>query len=741
MRTWSLWRELDEPEKPLTYTDYDSTGTMKDAISRHGNSVYEELSHEGKRICEKLFKLITGKGPDNRGLRYPLQLKSIRSAVGTTDEQLSEVINKFRDPSISFLTPAYNVSVDDSSIIDLSHESLMHLWDRLKNWIDEEANSVQMYLRLSEASELYQQGKATLLKQPDLQLAIDWREKNKPSLSWAQKYNPAFERAIVYLRTSEKEFLETEDRKIRRQRWSLRKVKFISSILGGLVLLISLAMAGALISRISAQKRYRAEKLQKEEVAAQKKMADEFATLAIHKSIESDSLATAAAQKEIQERSMKETAQKQVYIAKNESQRAELTARAAVEQQNETGRLRMISLAKSMSLRSLQIPVQNDLQALLAYQAYLFNKKNNGSSNDADIYQGLYNVAKSNGSPNYKAFTGQEGNVKDVAFIPGKKEFFTSGSDGRVLRWNLSNREQSYQVVYSDSEIFGVLDVSPDAEWLACGGESAAIKMIPINGSEIAYDLKGHTGEIKSLVFSFDGKYLYSAALDGKVLKWDLSAKTSVDLATGLLEITSIDLSSNNKYIAGVGVDGKALIWNPEETKDNFRIESAGKTIKTLKFKPEEERIAVGYNDGTIELWDIPSRKLISDFKAHSGDVTGIKFNNRPMQIATSGSDGLLKLWDAGDLSTIPISFTDHGGLVLTFEFSPDGEVIVSGDISEKAKLVARPTYADAFAADGCLYVTRNFAPDEWLAYVGKDIEYEKTCPDADHRIRIRELR
>ena len=117
------------------------------------------------------------------------------------------------------------------------------------------------------------------------------------------------------------------------------------------------------------------------------------------------------------------------------------------------------------------------------------------------------------------------------------------------------SKEQNFQVIYSNSEIFGVLDVSPNAEWLACGEGNAGIKMIPINGSEgMQYDLKGHTGEIKSLIFSFDGKSLYSAALDGKVLKWDLSARTSVDLATGLLEITSIDLSSNDKYLAGYGV-------------------------------------------------------------------------------------------------------------------------------------------------------------------------------------------
>jgi WD40 repeat protein len=55
--------------------------------------------------------------------------------------------------------------------------------------------------------------------------------------------------------------------------------------------------------------------------------------------------------------------------------------------------------------------------------------------------------------------------------------------------------------------------------------------------------MTGHKGGIKSLIFSYDGKYLYSAALDGKVLKWDIAARTSINVATGSMEITSIDIS------------------------------------------------------------------------------------------------------------------------------------------------------------------------------------------------------
>ena len=77
-----------------------------------------------------------------------------------------------------------------------------------------------------------------------------------------------------------------------------------------------------------------------------------------------------------------------------------MKADSAIRLKNETQRLRMVSVAKSMSLRSLQVPEQDDLQALLAYQGYLFNRKNTGSRNDADIYAGLYNLAKQKGAIN-----------------------------------------------------------------------------------------------------------------------------------------------------------------------------------------------------------------------------------------------------------------------------------------------------------------------------------------------------
>jgi WD40 repeat protein len=92
--------------------------------------------------------------------------------------------------------------------------------------------------------------------------------------------------------------------------------------------------------------------------------------------------------------------------------------------------------------------------------------------------------------------------------------------------------------LYIPGPLAEVLSVSPDAGWLACGMDNAVIKMIPVkNPSDIQYELKGHTGKIKSLVFSYDGKTLYPQLLTVKLLKWNLAARTYGEIGTGNVKI------------------------------------------------------------------------------------------------------------------------------------------------------------------------------------------------------------
>jgi WD40 repeat protein len=105
--------------------------------------------------------------------------------------------------------------------------------------------------------------------------------------------------------------------------------------------------------------------------------------------------------------------------------------------------------------------------------------------------------------------------------------------------------------------------------------------------------------------------------------------------------------------------------------------------------------------------------------------------------MATAGLDKSIRIWDMTDPANLPISFDDNEGLVFAIEFSPDGQVLVSGTSEGKNNLMSRPVLADMLGKDICSAISRNFTTEEWQAYVGKDIEYEKTCPEADLKIRV----
>ena len=750
MRTWNHWLELKDPERPLGYADYDSVGTMRNAMARHADEAFGELDNRGREICRRMFRALTEKGSDNRGIRRPTVFSTLKSIIDCSSAELAEVIEKFRQPSRSFLTPRYGLPLNEDSVIDLSHESLIRLWSRLTAWVDEEASSIQMYLKLAESSSLYQHGKTGLMRTPDLQLAINWRDREKPTLKWARRYDPAFERAMVFLRTSEKEYLDEEERKLKIQRSKMKRTRIMTIFFGGATIIALGLMISAFIQKVSADRQKALEETKRILAEKEKIKADSTASVAFMKLQESDSGAVIArrdAEEALKQKAFIQSRLSAVESFADSAQsaviEASLMAASATEQKDEAVRLRMLSVGKSLSLRSLQLDGNKDLQTLLAYQAYLFNKKNGGSDNDADIYSGLYNITRQY-AIGYKTFNGHEGEIKSIAFHPDGKEFFTSGSDGKVLKWTLSGDNRNFSEIYSGEKVIEILAVNPDASWLAAGETNSSVHMIPLSGEGVKYKLSAHTDRINSLNFSSDGNFLYSASLDGRVLKWDLNEKTCTNVTPAGTGIIKVDVSSGGEYFAGINSENKIIVWNPENNHNYFMIETVRKKINVIRFLPDKSILAIGDPEGFVELWDVVLRERISFVKAHTSKVNDIQFSRVKEQMATAGADRSVRIFNirnVSDLSEPPVIITDNEGSVITIQFSPDGQSIISGTDKGKNNLVSRQTHSDFMVRDICSLVSRNMTQDEWNLYVGRDIPFEKTCTDSEIKIRIREVK
>jgi len=168
------------------------------------------------------------------------------------------------------------------------------------------------------------------------------------------------------------------------------------------------------------------------------------------------------------------------------------------------------------------------------------------------------------------------------------------------------------------------------------------------------------------------------------------------------------------------------------------------KNIKVIRFKPDDNLLAIGDVSGNIELWDINLKTKISEVKAADAQIKDIKFNTALNQMAAASTDKKLKLYnvkDPADLTEPPITFTDFEEWVLVMQFSQNGELIITGAAGGANNMVSRPTHADNLIKEICTIVSRNMTESEWKTYVGTDIKYEKTCAEKSYNIKVNAIK
>jgi hypothetical protein len=758
MRTWEFWRKYNEPGTPIRLRDYEAAGKMENALSMHANEAYEVLSEEGKRICKGMFKTLTEKSVDNKGIRHPATVREIAEVAQAQIEEVVKVINEFRSRGRSFVIPAENIELTENTVIDISHESLMRVWDRLKGWVEEETNSVQMYLRLSEAASFYQLGKTSLWRPPDLQLALNWKKTQQPSLAWAKKYNPAFEKVMVFLDASEKKYLQEEQNKVKLQRRTLNRTRRFATFMGITAILFMFLMAFAFSQRKEAKKQkdraevYASIMEQQKNLAVEEKDVKELERLramvekdSAEKSQMSALLKLNQVRVEAQEahqmvsevKQQSEVLQKTTQQAQMDRELAEKTAKQALEEQSRAEqatsaekRTRMLTTAQTMAIKAIQTD-DKDLKGLLAYQAYRFNEQYNGPDNNPDVYKGLYNVLTAYQGADFNSLTGHEGSVKSLAFLPSQNIFYSSGADGNIIRWDLNTGSKQGNVLKHNNFSNRSLAISSNGRWLACGTGTSIIQVFNLNQPNTDPRLfEAHKGAVVDLDF-IDGKdILISVGSDKTVIYWNLLTGEKRTIVTNLTRIRAICASKDGNYVFGGTDDGKLIRWDISNGDAKELYDNRQQAINALSLNGTGTRIAMGDISGNIIIIESAAGKRIAQVKGHTARIQDIAYSPDNSQLATSSYDGTIRIWNASRLSENPVVITEHESWALAIAFSPDGRTLVSS--SEKGVVFYWPSRTKYMADQICNFVTRNFTDQEWDIYVGMDIDYQKTCSNRE---------
>jgi hypothetical protein len=203
----------------LSVDDYEELGGLDRALSDHADEVLAELAPPARHLAQVMFRRLTERGIGKRDTRAPASLGDVAAVAGVSVEEVRPVVEAFRRPDRSFVTPPAGTMLDRDTRLDIGHESLIRQWRLLADWVELESRSATTYARLRQTAQLWQAGESALWRNPDLERALRWEQSERPSTAWAERYGTAddFDLAMRFLRESETAWRDETRREVAEQ--------------------------------------------------------------------------------------------------------------------------------------------------------------------------------------------------------------------------------------------------------------------------------------------------------------------------------------------------------------------------------------------------------------------------------------------------------------------------------------------------------------------------------------------
>jgi WD40 repeat protein len=671
-RTWQRWAQAcggDMSMRPIDLEDYAATGGAASALNDHADEAWASLGTLGGPggTVERVLRALTERVAEGTEVRRPLEFNQLCAICGGGTAEgnaaVTQVVERYRRADTAFLVPGAERPLADNPVIDISHESLMRQWARLRVWVQAEVDASTELQVLVREAQAHARGQGELRHGLDLARARSWQQHNHPNPAWLQLcLGGKADEAAAQLQAVNG-FLDagTAAEAQARKRNRLRKLGVRALVAAVVLVSVTAAVVG-----LTLQSQARSRELVSRAVLAQAQDPVRSARLALG-ALQQDGGNQRADYALRQAMSALEVARTEQVLTLDEP---------LTEARYGDGGQRLLAaggrsvwLLDAGSLKILH-RVQTQAAVLKAWQL----------GEQVISFTDDYQVRLQTLDGQVRADlpcpgSGPDALVASVAYSAGRADqpaqLAVGCYDGALLLWDL-------------------------------GPQGVLARQLLRPGDERAPTLN-------AVGFSGDGRLLASGDASGELLVWKRGHSGGAWIGTPqnapMRHTKAVrDLAfhpSDNRLLASASDDTSARVWTLNLDKDSLALTRAepikpntlqhDRTVLGVRFvrRADDEYLLMTRSDKRVFFW---SDAKTSDARSHADTVTDANPSGDGELLVSASADGTAQLWSSRAATAIAV-LRGHRNEVTRAIFSPAGDAVVtvSRDRSLRRWRLARP--------------------------------------------------
>ena len=643
LRMWNLV-ENGKPQagkRTLTVREYEKVGGLEHALSQHADEVFSKLDPTTKKIAHNLFRVLCENNHEQKDPRRPVTFGELMRILQVSSEQLLEVIDIFQNPDRNFIQSSPNRILSQDTIIDISHECLIWKWNSMKQWVEREKESAEIYRRLEQTARFWKAGKAALLGPLDLENINEWKNRENPNSAWSERYGGNFDIAMQFLEESTKKVAENQKKAIfSRNQESWRTRKQVALVFGSLAILY-LLFAWGMHERDKAKQKHE----QFDDIRGQLKMA------------------------------MKKTKETLVDVSKakglTEAEKSKANEALSTIQQFEE------KLESEIALRLAAEQATKEAEKVAKTAERL-------RQTDLFEFQLIHARLTANNGDYFKA-----NEILNRSRKLDKNIGFDRINTRNLLSWYTQTIGDTPEKSFADLDVpIKAISMDLGGQKLAVAGESGTLVILDSQTGKVIHELVGHAGDVRQVLFHPYQDLLISGGDDGQIIFWSSIDGSKIKEWETTTKIVALAIDPEQDLLVSGGTDHKILIWeiSTDEILDTLSAHTDSISAGGLALSPDLQLLASAAYDHTLRIWDLPSRKTVRLLKGHTDRVEAVAFSPDSQIIASSSSDRTIRIWKLQSGETLRV-LRGHQNAVLSITFINGGEQLISTSIDRTLRI------------------------------------------------------